>query len=330
MNAAGCPVNLKWHEPLPLAGWFLASSSRELASRGVLGFDLPGQALVLFRGEDGVPRAVPAYCPHMGTHLQQGTVQGNALRCPLHHKRFVAGSAAQAAADPLCLPALPIREAYGGVWVRAGATDQSGAQPPFPAFAGVGAEQLFVKHGRPVLVRCPWQAVAANAFDLNHFQMVHERALVGAPSITDHQSHLVFRYISKVTGRSLPDLMMRALSGNRIDVTICCYGSVLTVRTRTRYRETFLWLNFIPVAEGTLVKPVYAVQRGRLPLLSWLRVQLAGWLFHAFLRKDIVILERMRFAPNVAVAEDPCLSAYLRFTERNCSNKSPAVAAPQP
>jgi phenylpropionate dioxygenase-like ring-hydroxylating dioxygenase large terminal subunit len=224
MNAAGCPVNLKWHEPLPLAGWFLASSSRELASRGVLGFDLPGQALVLFRGEDGVPRAVPAYCPHMGTHLQQGTVQGNALRCPLHHKRFVAGSAAQAAADPLCLPALPIREAYGGVWVRAGATDQSGAQPPFPAFAGVGAEQLFVKHGRPVLVRCPWQAVAANAFDLNHFQMVHERALVGAPSITDHQSHLVFRYISKVTGRSLPDLMMRALSGNRIDVTSAATG----------------------------------------------------------------------------------------------------------
>jgi phenylpropionate dioxygenase-like ring-hydroxylating dioxygenase large terminal subunit len=320
-------MKLNWHKPLPLHGWFLATSSRELKPGGVLGFDLPDQPLVIFRGEDGTPRAVPAYCPHMGAHLQHGTVHGNTLQCPLHHKRFEAAPAAHAPAHPLCLPALPTREACSGVWVFAG---NPASPDPFPAFDGVAESNLFFKQGRPVLVRCPWQAVVANAFDLNHFQKVHERALEGDPRITDHETHLVFRYVSKVTGHSLPDQAMRLLSGNRIDVTICCYGSVLTVRTQTRYRETFLWLNFIPVAEGTLVKPVYAVQRGRLPLLSWLRVQVAGWLFHAFLRKDIIILERMRFAPTVTAAEDPCLNAFLRFTERKHFHKSPTIVSNEP
>lgn len=325
-GAAGCRMRLEWHKPLPLDGWFLAIASRELKPYGIIGFDLPDQSVVLFRGEDGTPRAVPAHCPHMGAHLQHGTVYGNALQCPLHHKRFEAVSANRASTDPLCLPALPVREASGGVWVFAGEPNES---HPFPAFEGEQEDQLFFKHGRPVLVHAPWQAVVANAFDLNHFQKVHERALEGTPNITDHGQHIVFRYVSKVTGSSLPDQVMRAISGNRIDVSICCYGSVLTVRTRTRYRETFLWLNFIPIAEGTLVKPVYAVRRGRIPLLSWLRVQVAGWLFHAFLRKDIVILERMQFAPKITREEDPCLYTFLRFTERKHFHKSSAAASTQ-
>jgi len=317
-------MKLEWHKPLPMEGWFLAAQSRELRPCGVVGFDLPDQPLVLFRGEDGTPRAVPAHCPHMGAHLQHSTVHGNKLQCPLHHKRFEACSPTNAPIGLLCLPAPPTREAYGGVWVSAGEPS------PFPVFDGVSEDMLFFKHGRPVLVHCPWQAVVANAFDLNHFQKVHERALYGTPSITDHGQHLVFRYVSKVTGRSLPDQMMRALSGNRIDVTICWQGSVLTVRTRTRYRETFLWLNFIPVAEGTLVKPVYAVLRGRVPLLSWLRVQVAGWLFHAFLRKDIIILERMRFAPSVTSEEDSCLNSFLRFTERKYFDEFHEASSHQP
>ncbi|MEO7297186.1 MAG: Rieske 2Fe-2S domain-containing protein [Verrucomicrobiota bacterium] len=327
LGLTDCPVKLEWHKPLPLEGWFLAARSHELKPCGVIGFDLQDQPLVIFRGEDGTPRTVPAHCPHMGAHLQHGTVKGNALQCPLHHKRFEASSPTHAPDHPLCLPALPTREAYGGVWVRACDPREP---TPFPIFDGVGEEMLHFKHGRPVLVRCPWQAVVANAFDLNHFQKVHERALYGTPNITDHGQHIVFRYVSKVTGSSLPDRMMRLLSGNRIDVTICWHGSVLTVRTRTRYRETFLWLSFIPVTDGTLVKPVYAVLRGRIPLLSWLRVQVAGWLFHAFLRKDIIILERMRFAPSVTPEEDPCLNTFLRFTERKIFDEFHEAPSSQP
>jgi hypothetical protein len=44
-----------------------------------------GREVVLFRGEDGVPALMDAYCPHMGAHMGKGgKVCGSALRCPFH------------------------------------------------------------------------------------------------------------------------------------------------------------------------------------------------------------------------------------------------------
>ncbi|RYD48122.1 MAG: Rieske (2Fe-2S) protein, partial [Verrucomicrobiaceae bacterium] len=65
---------LEWHRPLPLAGWFLVTPSGGLKVGQVIPCDLPGLAAVLYRGEDGVARAVRAHCPHMGTHLQHAKV----------------------------------------------------------------------------------------------------------------------------------------------------------------------------------------------------------------------------------------------------------------
>ncbi len=326
---------LNWHEALPLHGWFLAIPSRELRRGGVVAFDLPETSMVLFRGEDGAARAVQAHCPHMGTHLAHSAVQGSSLQCPLHHWRFECGAGqascpASGKGEALevrpTLSTFAIHEAGGGVWVT---PRVPAAAAPFPTFDDVPADSLLYKLGRPVFLRCPWQAVVANAFDLNHFQTVHARALHGTPSMEDQGHRLQFRYVSKVTGSDLADRIMRRLSGNTIDVTIHCWeGSVLTVKTRTRHRQTFLWLSFLPVEGGTVVKPVYAVPRSRAAFLAWLRVRVAGWLFHAFLKKDIRILERMRFAPEVTPAEDPYLCAYLSFAARHASGSMPRPRLP--
>ncbi len=326
--------NLDWHEALPVHGWFLVGASEALRKGRVMSFDLPGLPLVIFRGEDGVARAVQAYCPHMGTHLAHSEVHGTSLQCPLHHWRFECGKEAaenspgcgapDAASRLLPRPALrsyAVREACGAVWVT---PYPAALAQPFPLFDGTPPESLLYKLGEPVFLRCPWQAVVANAFDLNHFQTVHARALDGTPTMEDQGHRLEFRYVSKVTGDELADRVMRRLSGNLIDVTIHCWqGSVLTVKTRTRHRETYLWLSFQPVEGGTVVKPVYAVPRGRAVALAWMRVRVAGWLFHAFLKKDIRILERMRFAPEVGVEEDPYLCEYLRFAARHASTSIP-------
>ena len=318
---------LDWHEALPLHGWFLVAPSRRLKRGALMSFDLPELPLVVFRGEDGIVRAVQAHCPHMGTHLEHSSVHGSALQCPLHHWRFECGISGQpgcaapdAAAGLQPRPALTsyaVREACDAIWVT---PRQEQKIPPFPFFDGVSPDALLYKQGQPVFLRCPWQAVVANAFDLNHFQTVHARALHGTPFIEDQGHRLEFRYTSKVTGMELADRIMRRVSGNAIAVTIHCWeGSVLTVKTRTQRRETFLWLSFLPVEGGTVVKPVYAVPRGNAPLLARLRVQVAGWLFHAFLKKDIRILERMRFSPEVTPEEDPYLCQYLSFAARQGS-----------
>jgi phenylpropionate dioxygenase-like ring-hydroxylating dioxygenase large terminal subunit len=334
---------LDWHEALPLHGWFLVAPSRRLKRGAVTTFDLPGQPIVVFRGEDGLVRAVQAHCPHMGTHLAHSSVHGSSLQCPLHHWRFecgasgsgngsstgCAGPGASATLQPrAALRSYAVREACDAIWVA----PRSEADPqPFPIFDGVSPGSLLYKQGTPVFLRCPWQAVVANAFDLNHFQTVHARALHGTPAIEDQGHRLEFRYVSKVTGAELADRIMRKVSGNAIDVTIHCWeGSVLTVKTRTQRRETFLWLSFLPVEGGTVVKPVYAVPRGSAPMIARLRVQVAGWLFHAFLKKDIRILERMRFSPKVTPEEDPYLCKYLSFAARQGSGSIPQPHFTQP
>jgi hypothetical protein len=57
--------------PFP-TGWFRVAASQDLGRCDVRALQYFGQDLVLYRGEDGVPRLLDAYCPHLGAHLGLG------------------------------------------------------------------------------------------------------------------------------------------------------------------------------------------------------------------------------------------------------------------
>jgi len=57
--------------------------------------------------------------------------------------------------------------------------------------------------------------------------------------------------------------------------------------------------------------------------LSPLRLVAASWLFDAFLKKDVQILDRMHFSPKVTVEEDRYLWTYLRFLEKHVRHEEP-------
>lgn len=325
VHAPAASAAFDWSQPLPLDGWFWVGPSSCLRAGQVMSFDLPGYPVVLYRGEDGMVRAVRAHCPHMGAHLQHATVHGNAIRCPLHHWRWQTG-AESADTGIRCLPGLPVRETGSGIWI-CHSRDGNDAAPSFPEPSGATDEDLRYRHGRPVFLRCPWQAVMANAFDLNHFETVHQRAMQAAPEIREHGDRLDFDYTSRVVGNALADRVMRRISGDRIQVSIKLWqGSVITVRTRTRKRDTFLWPSALPVEGGTLVTPVYAVRRDE--VFSPLRLRVAGWLFDAFLKKDVAILDRMQFSPKITEAEDRYLWTYLRFVEKLTVDSKVRMAQP--
>ena len=66
-------------------GWFMACYSDELAIGEVKPLQYFGRDLVLWRGEDGQPRLIDAYCRHLGAHMGYGgKVDGNNLVCPFH------------------------------------------------------------------------------------------------------------------------------------------------------------------------------------------------------------------------------------------------------
>jgi nitrite reductase/ring-hydroxylating ferredoxin subunit len=84
-RAAGEP---RFPFPIP-NGWFIVSESRRLAPAELRAFHVFGTDVVLYRGEDGAPHMVEAYCAHLGAHLGVGgRVEGACIRCPFHGWRY--------------------------------------------------------------------------------------------------------------------------------------------------------------------------------------------------------------------------------------------------
>ena len=66
-------------------GWFFVILSSELPVKGVKYMQLLGEHLAVFRGEDGVPYILDAYCPHLGANIAVGgQVEGSCIKCPFH------------------------------------------------------------------------------------------------------------------------------------------------------------------------------------------------------------------------------------------------------
>jgi nitrite reductase/ring-hydroxylating ferredoxin subunit len=76
--------------PFPVPnGWYIVAESVDLLPGEIRNLFVFGQDVVLYRGEDGAPRMVEAYCAHLGAHLGVGgRVEEGCIRCPFHGWRY--------------------------------------------------------------------------------------------------------------------------------------------------------------------------------------------------------------------------------------------------
>lgn len=287
-----------------LRAWHLVCPSEALRRGQVMGWSLGGRELVLFRSASGSVHALSAHCAHMGTHLAGGTVEGECLRCPLHHWRFDGGGHPDAAGRP-GQRAFPLVERHGAILVF------NGPVVLFPP-PDVGGPGLRWSTGPAVTVRCGWLPVVTNAFDIEHLRTVHHRELVDAPTV-ERPDPFTFRlrYTSRVTGTGLSDRLTKALSGNRIRVAITLHGgTLLSVQSDLGRTRGALVAGLHPVPEGLSVRLAFAARQGPLSRLS---LAVSRWLFTSFLRRDLSVLHGMRF--NAAgAAGDAVLRQLLDFT----------------
>ena len=174
------------YTPFP-TGWFRAARSDSLRIRGVLSVSWLGEELVLFRGEDGAARAIPAHCPHLGADLGQGgRVVGNTIECPFHHWRLdgdgrcVSVSGGRVPEARNAARRFPVCERNGAVMVW---FDAPGRAPLWdvPALPEVAdPEWTRLRPARGATARTHVQEVCENGVDLAHFTVVHGHQIEAA------------------------------------------------------------------------------------------------------------------------------------------------------
>jgi aminopyrrolnitrin oxygenase len=302
--------------PSEFPSWYLACRSADLRPGTVLSREFLGRPVAIFRGKGGTVHALSAHCSHMGAHLGQGEVVGDCLRCPLHHweydgaglcRRIPGGEGIPEGARQL---AYPVAERYGGVFLF------NGPEPLFPppSFTAPDGE-LAMAHGRTVLLKCPLTVLTANAFDMRHLETLHQRTLRETPAVERlDRWRLRLRFVARVTGRAAVDRVIRRISGDRVEVTITCWGgSLVTVENNLGRVRSVLLLSPFPVAEGIEVRPIYGVPRSGVHPLDAAKVAAARWLFDGFLGRDIGVLDGMQFRPRLALPGDAALERFLEY-----------------
>jgi len=156
-------------------GWYIACPSRDIAIGRVKSLDLCGQRLALFRAENGQVYALNAYCPHLGTDLGLGFVEGQSIRCRFHHWAFdgtghCQGIPCQTEIPSWAkVPSYATAEAYGFIWVYPDRV----APFPVPEFDQLKGKAMVTQADRPLSRSCHHHICMMNGIDVQHLSTVH-------------------------------------------------------------------------------------------------------------------------------------------------------------
>lgn len=325
--------------------WLSSRAAGRAARRPVIAH-LFGRPFVLWRDQAGQVVALPGHCAHLGAFLGHGEIVDGQLRCPLHRWCYDrSGRCRDALARPMpdhSLPTLPVAEALGAVFVgtfhheaAAGVATEFSADPTAPRPDGALSVPLSVDRetissvSAAVRLRTSWLAVAANAFDVRHLESVHGRTVIGRPEVEQTERSFTLRFRARITGSTPYDRLMRRLSGEGVEVAITSHdGPLLEVWSQVGARRTGLVLSLRPMPDGVEVVPMVRTMSdgGRRPSpLAWLSHAIARRLYAAFLKRDVELLDQMRFRPRPEGPEDAVLARFLEFA-RSLPAARPPVA----
>jgi nitrite reductase/ring-hydroxylating ferredoxin subunit len=166
----------QFNQPLLVQGWYWLLASHELRPGQVKAVELAGRPLAVWRSASGKAQVFDAHCPHMGAHLAEGRVEGEALRCFFHNWRFEADGHCS---DIPCLgrdggeiaaQAWPVIERFGLIWVWPGRE----AGPFLPGPPDLRHEDTRHQLGKSFVKGCHPNVMMVNAIDEHHFQTVHK------------------------------------------------------------------------------------------------------------------------------------------------------------
>ncbi len=179
--------------------WFPVALSAEVAVGQVIGAPFLDGRVVIYRTSDGAAHVLSAYCRHLGADLSIGKVVDDRLQCPFHYWRYEKGGACvdTAAGDPppkaAKLHAYPTAESLGLIWAFNGETPLY----PVPSFETPESQLVIDAFRNPAAMPVDAPVVFLNAFDIQHFRVVHGLEIDVDPDKVDQTDHGL-RYFAQV------------------------------------------------------------------------------------------------------------------------------------
>jgi phenylpropionate dioxygenase-like ring-hydroxylating dioxygenase large terminal subunit len=315
-------------------GWYFVCASSELKHEQAKGFQICGQELVLFRGQDHKVRALDAYCPHMGTHLGVGKVVGNQIRCFFHHWRF---DETGQCTDIPCQKQIPekaqlrnyaVIEKYDCVWVHPNAH----VAKKLSDFPDLRNCKLTTVMGGSYVRSCHHHVTMINGIDPQHLKTVHGLNIEMDLEISEENDG---RQIDITLSGNLPEAtrsekIVRWILGPRYGYSmrydhannglLTLMKDVVLFGKGPRLPTLHMIFAYRPLsATETLVQPIYVTKKR--PgvfgfLITHALIFMTKRAFFALQGEDGMVYENMRFFPKNLLAIDKPVAQYIQYVNK--------------
>lgn len=299
--------------------WYPLALSSALKRGKVLRQVAFGAPLVLYRSQKGQVGAMTSSCIHMGADLSRGIVSGERLQCPMHGWEFNSQGICEHIPLATEIPgkarqtALCTEERNGIIFGFLGG-EPDVPLPDFPAEAYHQTSRITVMD-----FNTPYQVLASNSYDAQHFSTVHHRPLVGTPRIyinSPHHYGLNFR--ASVGGEGYNDRLLRAIGVREVELIADCYGGNIIVATSDR-TSTYIMFATLPVTETSsrifVLNAITKARARKIPaMIRPLMMEITHQLTLAFLHHDIKVVSGLQFKFGILLPEvDSGFMGWMRY-----------------
>ncbi len=281
-----------------------------------------GRDLVAYRNEQNNVIVMDSRCSHMGADLSQGTVEGGQLKCPFHGWKYGADGRCVSVPGNASVPKFARQRTYaveernGCVYVF------NGAQPLFPMPFFFDEEPETFVSGRPFSfnAKSTWYMISAHAFDVQHFETVHDRKLLGPPVI-DCPTPFSRRctHHSEVAGNTIYDRLLRNFAGSKVTVQMTIWGNnFCMVEAKFQRATSRFFLMMDPLDDGTTqIHGTVFRKRSKIPVLGTLiekiGLETRRWFTGGYLNDENVRLGSPEYRPSTMVEQDKEVMAYFHW-----------------
>jgi aminopyrrolnitrin oxygenase len=290
--------------PASPAAWYLFCYADDLR-RGPVGQRLLGRDLVAFRTASGKFSVLDARCSHLGANLGCGEVVGETIQCPFHHWRFGRDGRCAEIPSQKETPAFarqqsyPVVERHGYIFFFNAAT----AFYPLPFFENERPEDFAAGRMFSYQADASWFMVAAQGFDRQHFESVHDRHLLSPPEVScPNPYRRRNEYHAEIIGESRRDAVLRLLVGNTVRLTVNNWGGTLYVVQAKFPRACSRFIvSFRPLEDGrTHFDVIVFAPRG----LAQLGLPLRRWFTRGHLVSEAEQVRQTQYRPARFIAAD--------------------------